>query len=90
MSRAAIPTTKKNKYINAFRLVCAYSLPKKALTKFALSKQKTPLEKIEDIETLRFIELGFSVRMIKMSNVSVSVDIKKDLTEVKKILKRRK
>ena len=39
---------------------------------------------------LIFIELGFDVRMIKMSNTSISVDVKKDLAEVKKILKRKK
>ena len=90
MSRAPIPTTKKNEFINAWKQVCAYSLPRKALIAFSSIKQKTPLEKIEDCELLRFIELGFDVRMIKMSNISIYVDDKKDLEEVKKILKRRK
>ena len=90
MSRAPIPTTKKKNFIVAWRQVCAYSLPKKALSAFASSEKKTRLEKIEDCELLRFIELGFDIRMIKMSNVSISVDVKKDLIEVKKILKRKK
>ena len=51
-------------------------------------KNKTPLEKIEDCELIRFLELGFEIRMIKMSNVSIPVDDKEDLLKVIKILKK--
>ena len=88
MSRSPIPTTKNHKFITAWRQVCAYSLPKKALQAFSKSKKKTPLELIEDCELLRFLELGFEIRMIKMTNVSIPVDIKEDLAKVKKILKK--
>ena len=33
---------------------------------------------IEDIEILRFLELGFDVQMIKLTGSSISVDIKFD------------
>ena len=88
MSRAPIPTTKKHKYLTAWRQVCAYSIPKKALMTFSAIKKKTLLEKIEDCELLRFIELGFEIRMIKMSNKSVAIDTKEDLRQVRKILKK--
>ena len=40
---------------------------------------QTQLEKIEDIEILRFLEMGKKIKMIKMSNKSISIDTKKDL-----------
>ena len=51
-----------------------------------LSEKKTTLEKIEDLELLRFTELGYVVRMIPMSNKSISVDTKNDVKKVEKIL----
>ena len=50
-------------------------------------QKKTPLEKIEDIEILRFLELGINVKMIKMSNKSIPVDVHSDLKKVEKIFK---
>jgi len=86
-SRAPIPTTKDKKFIKAWRQVCIYSLPYKSLIAFKSVNKKTPLEKLEDCELLRFLELGHEVKMIKMSNKSVSVDTKKNLNEVIKIIK---
>ena len=86
MSRAPVPNNKKNKFKKAWRQVCAYSLPVKALKDFYKLKKKSTLEKIEDLELLRFIELGYVVRMIPMSNKSISVDTKNDVKKVEKIL----
>ena len=86
MSRAPIPNNKKNKFIKAWRQVCAYSLPPKPLKSFYVCKKKTKLENIEDLELLRFIELGYKIRMIKMSSKSISVDTIKDVKKVEKIL----
>ena len=73
MSRSSIPFNKKKKFVKAYRQVCAYSIPHKYLKLF-YSKSKSPLEKIEDIEILRFLELGINVKMVKMSDKSISVD----------------
>ena len=59
---------------------------KRHLRFFHLSKKKTELEKIEDIEYLRFLELGVEVRAIKMSKRSVAVDTTKDVIRVKRII----
>ena len=67
--------------------VLAYCFPRKKLLKFGTVKKKTKLEYFEDIEILRFLELGVKVKMIKMSNKSISVDLYRDLKKVKKILK---
>ena len=39
---------------------------------------------MEDIEYLRFLELGLDVRAIKMSKMSIAVDTKHDVVLVKK------
>tara|TARA_B100000287_G_scaffold396513_1_gene412223 strand:+ start:756 stop:1475 length:720 start_codon:yes stop_codon:yes gene_type:complete len=87
MSRAGIPTTKKLRYKLAWRQVCAYSIPYNALKAFYEYGKKTPLEKLEDCELLRFLELGYEIKMIKMSTKSISVDLKEDVKKVEKFIK---
>lgn len=82
MSRAPIPSSKQKKFIFGFRQVCAYSFPYLALKKFYNFKKKTKFEKVEDIEILRFLELGYAIKMIKMSKISKSIDIKADLKKI--------
>tara|TARA_Y200000002_G_C22676607_1_gene662348 strand:- start:829 stop:1551 length:723 start_codon:yes stop_codon:yes gene_type:complete len=87
MSRAPIPSNKKKSLVKAWRQVCIYSFPHKSLKIFSNFKKKTPLEEIEDLELNRFIEIGYEVKMIKMSNKSIAVDTKFDLIKVKKLIK---
>jgi len=82
MSRAPIPTNKKNSFVKAWRQVCVYAFPKKALLDFTGSRRKTVLESIEDIEILRFLELGWDVRMIELSADSIAVDHPGDIEKV--------
>ena len=86
MSRSPIPTDKKGKFISSFRQVCAYAFPKKALEDFYKHKKKTFLEEIEDIEILRFLELGYEVEMIELSTDSVAVDTPDDVEKVRNLL----
>ena len=79
MSRGPIPTNKVDRFERAWRQVCVYAFPKEALAAFAASPAKTPLEQIEDIEILRFLELGWEVRMVGMSDESVAVDSPEDV-----------
>ena len=88
-SRASIPTTKNKEFVKSWRQVCIYSLPYKALMAFNSVKTKTPLESMEDCELIRFLELGYEVKMIKMSDKSISVDTKENLREVRKLLSKR-
>jgi 3-deoxy-manno-octulosonate cytidylyltransferase (CMP-KDO synthetase) len=87
MSRAAIPTNKGQGFVKAWRQVCAYAFPKPALEAFAACTAKTPLEAIEDIEILRFLELGFEVRMIPMSAMSVAVDDPADVVRAEAVIR---
>jgi len=90
MSRAPIPANKKYDFQKGWRQICAYSFPKKKLMNFAKNKKKTKIEFFEDIEILRFLELGYKVKMIKMSNKSLSVDTENDVDKAEIYLKFKK
>ena len=80
---------KFNKFNFAYKQVCIYSFPYKILKKFGKKKIKSKFENSEDIEILRFLELGINVKMLKLSNSSIGVDTKKDLKKVESIIKKR-
>ena len=81
ISRAPIPSNKNNMFKNGYRQVCGYAFSKKSLEIFDI-KSKTYFESIEDIELLRFLELGVKVKMVEMSNKSIPVDVKEDIEKV--------
>lgn len=87
MSRAPIPYNKSKSFQKGWRQVCIYSFPTKSLQVFSKNKKKTPLEKIEDLELNRFVEMGYEVKMIEMSDTSIAVDIKKDIKKVNRLIK---
>ena len=89
MSRAAIPSTKRFQFVKAWRQICAYAFPREALKAFRDHGRKTPLEQIEDIEILRFLELGWEVRMIPLSSQSVAVDMPEDIERAEKAIRER-
>tara|TARA_B100001146_G_C16192519_1_gene439889 strand:+ start:867 stop:1604 length:738 start_codon:yes stop_codon:yes gene_type:complete len=90
MSRSPIPGNKNNTFKKSWRQICIYGFPKNALSKFVEHSGKTELEQEEDIEILRFLELGYEVRMIELSKDSVAVDTPEDATVVRNILKNNK
>lgn len=82
MSRSPIPGNKKDEFRKSFKQVCVYAFPKKALLHFYACKSKTMLEEMEDIEILRFLELGYEVKMIELSKDSIAVDVPEDIDKV--------
>lgn len=86
MSRAAIPTTKQFEFKKSFKQVCIYAFPMSALSEFVKDGVKTPVEEIEDIEILRFLEKGFDVGMIEVTKNSLAVDIPEDIEKVERAL----
>ena len=86
MSRASIPTGKKHEFREAMRQVCIYAFPRKAILEFGKQSEKTRVEDIEDIEILRFLEMGHSVRMVEVKGSPVAVDTPEDLERVKNML----
>lgn len=86
MSRAPIPGSKADDFQKAWRQICIYSFPKKSLYEFSAAGKKTILEDVEDIEILRFLEMGYEVRMIPLSDISIAVDNPEDVDKVIKRL----
>lgn len=87
-SRSPIPGSKNNEFKKSNKQVCIYAYTINALKLFC-SEEKTPIEKIEDLELLRFIENDVKVKMVKLSNTSISVDNPEDLKKVEKFLNRK-
>jgi 3-deoxy-manno-octulosonate cytidylyltransferase (CMP-KDO synthetase) len=86
MSRAEIPTTKELTFVSANRQIGLYGFRPAALAKFAATKGKTPLEQLEDIEILRFLELGLQVSMIEVPSGGLAIDVPADLEAARELL----
>ena len=81
-----MPINNKGQYEKAERAIWLYSFYKESLDKYYQYKQKTHLEKIEDNEIIRFLEIGIDVYCIDMIGNSWAID-EKDIVILKKILK---
>ena len=86
ISRGAIPTTKALEFKSAHRQVGLYAFRADALRQFAAQPSKTPLEELEDIEILRFLELGFRVAMVEVDENGIAIDTPEDLERAKRLL----
>ena len=88
MSRSSIPGNKSGMFKKAWRQVCIYAFPSEALAAFTNCKIKTILEEEEDIEILRFLELGMEVKMVELSSQSIAVDNPEDIIRVENELRK--
>jgi len=86
MSRSGIPHNKDGKFTSGHKQVCIYSFNKDHLETFFSYGKKTPLESVEDLELLRFLELGHSVKMVQVSQSSIAVDFPEDIKRVEEKL----
>lgn len=87
-SRLPIPSTKGSllfKYKKAIGIEC---FNKKALDFFSHTEMGT-LEKIEDIDHLRFLENNVPIYYTKVDSDSISVDTKNDLEKVRLMMEQR-
>ena len=83
ISRSLIPGS-KTKIKNYLKQVCIYGFNKSELKLFKRFKRKSKLEYLEDIELLRFFELGKKILMVKTSEDSIAVDYPRDIKKVEK------
>ncbi len=91
ISRSPIPVSKKKENkIKYFKQVCIYAFTKNELNFFRGFKRKSKIEKIEDIEILRFFETNKKIKMVKVSNSAVAVDEPSDKKKVERILNEKK
>ncbi len=91
MSRAALPAAKSpEKYPKThYKQVCVYAFRPRHLESFARARQKAPCEAYEDIEILRFLDLGIPVRMIELPGNTIAVDRPEDVARVEAALRQR-
>lgn len=83
LSRGNIPFEYKDTTSNVDKHLSIVSFLPNALEKFALHK-KTTLEKIEDIELLRALEIGLKIKSLSLKGDSFSVDVLKDFNRASK------
>lgn len=88
MSRKSLPGFKdpKNAPRIHFKQVCIYAFSGSELTQFRDYGRKSALEWSEDIEILRFLELGIPVTMVETSGGSLAVDVPDDVGPVERVL----
>ena len=85
LTRSPSPYPKGSIEYNYYKQVCVYGFKPEAL-KFFKEHSRGKIEKIEDIEILRFIENGYKVQYIEVDSDNIAVDTKKDLEKVIKIM----
>ena len=68
--RRLIHFANSNKLSQVWRQVLEYLFPRIDIFKFYKIKKKTLLEEKEDIEILRFLEIGSQVKLVKITNKS--------------------
>lgn len=90
MSRLALPGYKDAKCApKAFKKqVCIYAFTREELRAYRAFGRKSQLEHSEDIEILRFLELGKTVRMVETRPGSLAVDIPEDVAKVEAALQK--
>ena len=87
ISRAGIPTTKELTFERAVRQIGLYAFRPDALRRYAAT-ERGALEELEDVEILRFLELGMEVAMIEVSNPGIAIDVPDDLVRAQAFLER--
>jgi len=89
MSRLPIPGIKSLHFSERptyKKQVCIYGFSFGDLEAFGKQRHKAEYEKYEDIEILRFFDLGIPIKMVEMSGSSLAVDIPSDVNAVEEIL----
>ena len=87
MSRLGVPFNKSNIEAKYKKQICVYGFTKQALDVFS-SRTKTLNEQYEDIEILRFVDMGYKVKMKETFVDSIAVDIPEDVEKVENFLKK--
>ncbi|WP_445005934.1 3-deoxy-manno-octulosonate cytidylyltransferase [Halomonas mongoliensis] len=88
MSRVVLPGFKNAKCApkRYKKQVCIYAFTREELAAFRGFGRKSELEYSEDIEILRFLELGKTIRMVETRPGSLAVDVPDDVPKVEAAL----
>lgn len=86
MSRLPVPYSKSSLRPVFKQQIPVYGYTKSALELFASREQKTLNEQFEDIELLRFADMGMKVKMVETTVSSIAVDVPDDIRKVESYL----
>lgn len=89
MSRVAVPGFKdeKNSPERYKKQVCIYAFTRDELESFSSFGRKSELEKSEDIEILRFLEMDKTILLVETQPGSLAVDVPSDVVKVEKAMR---
>ena len=89
ISRQPLPGFKDPKYTSKvyYKQVCIYAFNREELLTFGNFGRKSKLEESEDIEIIRFLEWGKTIRLVETQPKSLAVDVPEDVKNVEDILK---
>ena len=85
-SRAGIPINIKGDFVSAERAIWIYAFTKSSLNDYNKHMAQATLEKIEDNEIIRFLEIGIPVYCIDVIGNSWAIDEEKDIKIVESII----
>ncbi|BFM20129.1 3-deoxy-manno-octulosonate cytidylyltransferase [Gilvimarinus japonicus] len=85
MSRLPVPFSKAGMVPNFKQQIPIYGYTKNALKTFA-ARAKTINEQFEDVELLRFIDMGLQIKMEETNVSSIAVDTPSDILKVERFL----
>lgn len=89
-SRAPVPwvrDTQQKVHVKYWKHLGLYVFQRDALLEYATLPQGE-LEKIEQLEQLRWLENGWKIRVAEVEHDAVSVDVPEDVTRVEKLLQK--
>ncbi len=89
-SRAPIPwirDTQQKVHVNYWKHLGLYVFQREALLEFPTLPQGE-LEKIEQLEQLRWLENGWNIRVAEVAHDAVSVDVPEDVARVEKLMQK--
>jgi len=89
MSRLPVPYSNSDIKSIYKQQIPVYGFTKKAFDIFA-TLNKTINEKVEDIELLRFVDLGYKIKMAETKVDSIAVDVPNDVIKVELFLRSKK
>lgn len=82
-SRSAIPYERDSSMgVSVFKHIGIYAFRKDALLDFYKSKA-TPLELVEKIECIRYLERGKKIKMVETDRMSIGIDTPSDLVKAR-------
>jgi len=90
MSRSALPGFKDPSCapLRYRKQVCIYAFTRDELRAYAAFGRKSAVEASEDIEILRFCELGYQIALVETRPGSLAVDVPEDVAPVEAALRR--